>query len=55
MSRVDPDDTQPIGRRHYQRGEENVRPDQPNVGHTPSKAEGDERDVDEALRREERR
>ena len=55
MSRVDPDETLRIPRRSDQRGEETARTRQPNPGHTPGKAEGEERDVDEALRREERR
>ena len=51
MSRVEPDETQPFTRRErVAAADENIRPEPPNVGHTPSKAEGDERDVDEALR-----
>jgi hypothetical protein len=52
MGRVEPDDTQPIRRRDI-RGDENMnRGQQRSVGHTPGKAEGEERDVEEALENE---
>ncbi len=40
--------------RQAERGRQSQTPrtDDPNPGHTPTKAEGDERDVDEALRRQ---
>jgi hypothetical protein len=47
MSRVEPVDD----RRQHPRRETQPRRSQPRVGHTPGKAEGEESDVDEALRR----
>ena len=52
MSRVDQDNDSPIGRNSQPRQQrEEERRDQQGIGHTPNKAEGDERDMDEALRR----
>ena len=48
MPRVEKDDTFSRNSAPRQQKEEQRR-DQPGVGHTPSKAEGDERDIDEAL------
>jgi hypothetical protein len=38
--------------RQAERGREGGKQDKPNPGHTPGKAEGEEREVDEALRRD---
>ncbi len=51
MGRVETDDTQPIRRSQPRGSEKTNRGDQPG-GHTPGKAEGEKRDVDEALNRE---
>lgn len=56
MGRVEPNEN-PSERRGSEqlrqaqrgRGDGASRKDEPNVGHTPTKAEGDERDVDQAL------
>lgn len=39
--------------RRAERGRENPTPRRDNPGHTPSKAEGEERDVEQALKHEE--
>ena len=52
MGRVEPDDTQPIRRSEIRGDEKTNRGQQRSVGHTPGKAEGEERDVEEALDRE---
>ena len=52
MSRVEKDEN-PFGRSSQPRQQkEEERGEQPGVGHTPNKAEGDERDIDEALNRD---
>lgn len=50
MSRVEPKHRQQDEQR---RAEDNRR--EPQIGHTPTKSEGEERDVDEALRNQEQR
>lgn len=58
MSRVEPNEnpSERRGSEHLREaergrsGSDQPRTDDPNPGHTPSKAEGDEGDVDEALR-----
>lgn len=52
MGRVEPDDTQPIRRSDLRGDEKPNRGEQRSVGHTPGKAEGTERDVEEALENE---
>jgi hypothetical protein len=52
MSRVEPKET-PYEKREAEQGRR-AQHDTPPIGHTPSKAEGEERDVEEALRRQER-
>ena len=56
MGRVEPNENPSERRgseqlRQAERGRSSNAPrrDEPNVGHTPTKAEGDERDIDEAL------
>jgi len=55
MSRVEPH-PHPLQRRdaeqsRHQTGNRSSAPKTPNVGHTPGKAEGEERDVEEALKK----
>ena len=52
MGRVEPDDTQPIRRGDLRGDEKTNRGQQRSVGHTPGKAEGEDRDVEEALENE---
>ncbi len=59
MSRVEPNENPSERRgnehlRQAERGDSSSQPrtDDPNPGHTPTKAEGDEKDVDEALARD---
>jgi hypothetical protein len=52
MSRVEPKD-RPSAPREAQEGRQ-AKHSTPPIAHTPGKAEGDERTVDEALRRQER-
>lgn len=57
MSRVEPNEnpSERRGNEHLRQAERgrqsDSRRDDPNAGHTPTKAEGEEKDVDEALRR----
>jgi hypothetical protein len=56
MSRVEPDETHPRRQSEKRRADATgTTPNESSSGRTPAKAEGEERDVDEALENEARR